>query len=155
MTAVTLFINGKRRTVIADPAMPLLWALRDVVGLTGTKFGCGIAQCGACTVHLDGAAVRSCSLPVSAARRQDDHHDRGPVARPELIPCSRRGSNSTCPNAATASRARSCRRPRCSASTPQAHRRGHRRRDGGQHLPLRHLPAHPRSDPPRGRGGVT
>jgi isoquinoline 1-oxidoreductase alpha subunit len=67
MSAVSLFINGKRRTVNADPAMPLLWVLRDVVGLTGTKFGCGIAQCGACTVHLDGAAVRSCSVPLSAA----------------------------------------------------------------------------------------
>jgi len=67
MSAVSLFINGKRRTVDADPAMPLLWVLRDVVGLTGTKFGCGIAQCGACTVHLDGAPVRSCSVPRSAA----------------------------------------------------------------------------------------
>src|SRR5690349_22354620 len=67
MSAVSLFINGKRRTVDADPAMPLLWVLRDVVGLTGTKFGCGIAQCGACTVHLDGTPVRSCSIPVSAA----------------------------------------------------------------------------------------
>jgi isoquinoline 1-oxidoreductase alpha subunit len=67
MSAVSLYLNGKRRTVVADPAMPLLWALRDVVGLTGTKFGCGIAQCGACTVHLDGAAVRSCSVSLSAA----------------------------------------------------------------------------------------
>jgi isoquinoline 1-oxidoreductase alpha subunit len=67
MSAVSLFINGKRRTVNADAAMPLLWVLRDVVGLTGTKFGCGIAQCGACTVHLDGVAVRSCSVPLSAA----------------------------------------------------------------------------------------
>jgi isoquinoline 1-oxidoreductase alpha subunit len=67
MSAVPLIINGKRRTVNADPAMPLLWVLRDVVGLTGTKFGCGIAQCGACTVHLDGAPVRSCSVPLSAA----------------------------------------------------------------------------------------
>jgi len=67
MSAVPLFINGKPTTVAADPAMPLLWVLRDVVGLTGTKFGCGIAQCGACTVHLDGAPVRSCSVPLSAA----------------------------------------------------------------------------------------
>jgi aerobic carbon-monoxide dehydrogenase small subunit len=62
MSAVPLIINGKRRTVNADPAMPLLWVLRDVVGLTGTKFGCGIAQCGACTVHLDGEAVKSCTV---------------------------------------------------------------------------------------------
>jgi isoquinoline 1-oxidoreductase subunit alpha len=65
--ATTLIVNGKRHTVVADPAMPLLWVLRDVIGLTGTKFGCGIAQCGACTVHLEGAPVRSCSVPVSAA----------------------------------------------------------------------------------------
>ena len=61
-----LLINGRRQTVDAPDDMPLLWALRDVLGLTGTKYGCGIAQCGACTVHIDGAAVRSCVLPVSA-----------------------------------------------------------------------------------------
>jgi isoquinoline 1-oxidoreductase subunit alpha len=62
----TLNINGQDQTVDAPPDMPLLWVLRDIVGLTGTKFGCGIAQCGACTVHLDGQAVRSCVLPVAA-----------------------------------------------------------------------------------------
>lgn len=62
----TLTINGKTHTVDAPDDMPLLWVLRDLVGFTGTKFGCGIAQCGACTVHLDGAAVRSCVLPVAA-----------------------------------------------------------------------------------------
>jgi isoquinoline 1-oxidoreductase subunit alpha len=62
-----LVVNGTRRTVAADPTMPLLWVLRDVMGMTGTKFGCGIAQCGACTVHLEGKAVRSCSVPLSAA----------------------------------------------------------------------------------------
>ncbi|HEY5807013.1 MAG TPA: 2Fe-2S iron-sulfur cluster-binding protein, partial [Povalibacter sp.] len=67
MAKFELLINGGRRVVeIDDPAMPLLWVLRDFLGLTGTKYGCGMAQCGACTVHLDGNAVRSCSLPVSA-----------------------------------------------------------------------------------------
>jgi isoquinoline 1-oxidoreductase alpha subunit len=61
-----LTINGKKHQLDVDGEMPLLWALRDVVGLTGTKYGCGVAQCGACTVHLDGAAVRSCITPVSA-----------------------------------------------------------------------------------------
>jgi len=61
---VRLNINGARREVNATTDMPLLWALRDLLGLTGTKFGCGIAQCGACTVHLDGAPVRACQLPV-------------------------------------------------------------------------------------------
>ena len=61
-----LKINGKPVAVDAPDDMPLLWVLRDIVGLTGTKYGCGIAQCGACTVHVDGAAVRSCQLPLSA-----------------------------------------------------------------------------------------
>ncbi|MEA3067532.1 MAG: isoquinoline 1-oxidoreductase subunit alpha [Sphingomonadales bacterium] len=63
---VTLNINGQLRTVKVPADMPLLWVLRDVLGLTGTKYGCGIAQCGACTVHIDGQPVRSCVLPVSA-----------------------------------------------------------------------------------------
>lgn len=67
MASITLKINNKSHTVNVDPKMPLLWAIRDVVGLTGTKYGCGIAQCGACTVHLGGAPVRSCSIPVSTA----------------------------------------------------------------------------------------
>jgi isoquinoline 1-oxidoreductase alpha subunit len=62
----TILINGEAREVDVPPDMPLLWVLRDVVGLTGTKFGCGIAQCGACTVHVDGKPARSCVLPVSA-----------------------------------------------------------------------------------------
>ncbi|MXY57433.1 MAG: (2Fe-2S)-binding protein [Gammaproteobacteria bacterium] len=65
MTEVT--INGVARQLAADPDMPLLWAIREELGLTGTKFGCGIAQCGACTVHLDGAAVRSCTIPLRVA----------------------------------------------------------------------------------------
>jgi isoquinoline 1-oxidoreductase subunit alpha len=60
-------VNGRAVDIDVDPNTPLLWAIRENVGLTGTKYGCGIAQCGACTVHLDGNAVRSCSLPVSAA----------------------------------------------------------------------------------------
>src|SRR5579863_833968 len=59
-------VNGESRSVTVPDDMPLLWVLRDVLGLTGTKFGCGIAQCGACTVHLDGQAVRSCLLPVGS-----------------------------------------------------------------------------------------
>jgi isoquinoline 1-oxidoreductase alpha subunit len=62
----TLSVNGEPKSVDVPDDMPLLWVLRDVLGMTGTKFGCGIAQCGACTVHLDGKAVRSCVLPVSA-----------------------------------------------------------------------------------------
>jgi len=67
MTPLKLTVNGRSRSVTVDPAMPLLWALRDHLTLMGTKFGCGIGTCGACTVHLDGQAVRSCLVPVSQA----------------------------------------------------------------------------------------
>ena len=63
---ITLTVNGQRRTLDIDPDTPLLWAIRDTIGLTGTKFGCGIAACGACTVHVNGKAERSCIMPVSS-----------------------------------------------------------------------------------------
>jgi aerobic-type carbon monoxide dehydrogenase small subunit (CoxS/CutS family) len=64
---ITLNLNGRNTSVDVDADMPLLWVLRDILGLTGTKYGCGMALCGACTVHLEGQAVRSCVMPVSAA----------------------------------------------------------------------------------------
>jgi aerobic-type carbon monoxide dehydrogenase small subunit (CoxS/CutS family) len=67
MAQYNLTINGKSLSVDVDPNTPMLWVLRDHLDMVGTKFGCGIAQCGACTIHLDGAAIRSCQLPVSAA----------------------------------------------------------------------------------------
>lgn len=67
----TFKINGIERSVDVEPDMPLLWVLRDELGMTGTKFGCGIASCGACTVHVNGSAVRSCVLPVSAVEGQE------------------------------------------------------------------------------------
>ena len=74
-----LNINGKSYDVDVEPETPLLWAIRDNVGLTGTKYGCGVAQCGACTVYVDGQTVRSCSLPVSASRH---------VSPEKLVGCS-------------------------------------------------------------------
>ena len=65
MASISFDINGRSETVDVDPEMPLLWVIRDILGYTGTKFGCGMAQCGACTVHLDGAPIRSCQTPVS------------------------------------------------------------------------------------------
>ena len=67
---ITLHVNGQPHDVDASPDTPLLWALRDVLGMTGTKFGCGIAQCGACTVHVDGQAVRSCQLSIGSVGDQ-------------------------------------------------------------------------------------
>ena len=63
---ISFTLNGKEVSLDVDPTMPVLWAVRDHLGLTGTKYGCGIAQCGACTVHVDGAAIRSCVMPISA-----------------------------------------------------------------------------------------
>ncbi|MDI5887722.1 MULTISPECIES: (2Fe-2S)-binding protein [Flavobacterium] len=71
MAIINLKINSKEYSIDVDPQMPLLWAIRDFVGLKGTKYGCGIAQCGACTVHLNGQPVRSCSLPVAAVANKN------------------------------------------------------------------------------------
>ena len=71
----TLIINGQSHNVEVEPDTPLLWVLRDTLGMTGTKYGCGIAQCGACTVHIDGVATRSCSVPVSAAEGGGADHE--------------------------------------------------------------------------------
>lgn len=68
MPKINLNVNGKQHTVDVDPKTPVLWVLRDHLNLVGTKYGCGIAQCGACTIHLDGAATRSCILPVSSIK---------------------------------------------------------------------------------------
>jgi isoquinoline 1-oxidoreductase subunit alpha len=70
LATFNLNINGKNRQVTADPATPMLWILRDHLDLPGTKYGCGVAACGACTIHLDGASVRSCQLPVSVVENQ-------------------------------------------------------------------------------------
>jgi isoquinoline 1-oxidoreductase alpha subunit len=69
--SVTLTVNGQKRVVAVDDDTPLLWVLRDEIGLTGTKYGCGIAQCGACTVYLNGAPVRSCATPISAVEGKE------------------------------------------------------------------------------------
>ena len=71
MAVINLNVNGKKQIVDVDPKTPVLWVLRDHLNLVGTKYGCGIAQCGACTVHLDGTAVRSCQLPASAAEGKE------------------------------------------------------------------------------------
>ena len=108
---IELEVNGTARQVEAPADMPLLWVLRDMLGLTGTKFGCGIAQCGACTVHLDGQAVRSCH-PTPPVRSAASHDDRG-LGKPEA---SRAGAwiETRSRSAATANRARSWRPLRCS-----------------------------------------
>jgi isoquinoline 1-oxidoreductase subunit alpha len=71
MATINLNVNGKKRTVDVDPKTPVLWVLRDHLNLVGTKFGCGMAQCGACTIHLEGNATRSCILPVSSVENKE------------------------------------------------------------------------------------
>jgi isoquinoline 1-oxidoreductase subunit alpha len=106
-----LTVNGEEREVDAPSDMPLLWVLRDLLGLTGTKFGCGIAQCGACTVHLDGAARRSCVTPVSAAAgkkittieglsRNGDHPVQRAWAELDVVQCGYCQSGQIMPAAA-------------------------------------------------------
>jgi isoquinoline 1-oxidoreductase alpha subunit len=107
MIAVT--INGQRHELDIEPETPLLWVLRDELGLTGTKYGCGIAECGACTVHLNGEAVRSCQIQISDADGATITTIEG-LSPDGSIPCSGPGSSGTCRNAATANPARS--RPR-------------------------------------------
>ena len=100
---IRLSINGRTHDVDVDPTTPLLWVIREQVGLTGTKYGCGIAQCGACTVHMDGAAVRSCAMPGQRGGGQADHHHRGPRhGRRPCTRCRKPGSITTCRNAAIA-----------------------------------------------------
>src|SRR6478736_9586351 len=71
MAVINLTVNGKKQSVDVDPRTPVLWVLRDHLNLVGTKYGCGVAQCGACTIHFDGVAIRSCQLPVSAAANKN------------------------------------------------------------------------------------
>ena len=86
-------VNGREREFDVEPDTPLLWVLREQLGLTGTKYGCGIAQCGACTVHIDGVATRTCVRPVSTVNADaEDRHHRGPVADGVAPACRRRGS---------------------------------------------------------------
>ena len=148
MAAVKFTLNGKAQTVDVPPAMPLLWVLRDTLGMTGTKFGCGMSLCGACTVHLNGQPVRSCVTPISTRRRQERHHDRGPLARPhapDSAGLDRRGRAAMrlLPERPDHDRRRAARQD------GQSHRRRYRRGHAQQHLPLRNVPI----DPPRGPSG--
>ena len=87
-----LNINGKVRDVAVEADTPLLWVIREQVGLTGTKYGCGVAQCGACSVHINGEVVRSCSMPVGSVKADRPHrHHRGPVAERARTRCRRPG----------------------------------------------------------------
>lgn len=85
MAKYNLSINNQKYKIEADEDMPLLWAIRDLVGLKGTKYGCGIAQCGACTVHLDGNPVRSCQLPLASLSKKSDITTIEGIGTPEML----------------------------------------------------------------------
>ena len=144
--AITMEVNGERQTIDVTPDTPLLWALRDVIGLTGTKFGCGIAQCGACTVQIDGEPVRSCLLPVGSIGEhkittiEGIGATGGGTQNPEGVARPRSRAMRLLPVGADHVRGR----PHRADARPE--RRRHRRGDGRKHLPVRHLCAHPRRD---------
>ena len=106
MPIFQLHVDGWLHTVDIDGNMPLLWALRDILGLKGTKFGCGVAQCGACTVHLDGRAVRSCSVDVGVACLSKITTIEG-LSSDGSHPCQKASLEAACRSAVSASRARS------------------------------------------------
>jgi hypothetical protein len=111
-TMITLTINGQEQNWDGDPSLPLLWYLRDEIGLTGTKFGCGKALCGACTVHVEGAAARSCITAMSDVAGQKIITIEGST-RTATTRCKRPGGRSTSRNVATVRPGRSCRRLHC------------------------------------------
>ena len=107
MAAIKFAVNGKQQTVDVAPQMPLLWVLRDTLGLTGTKFGCGMQLCGACTVHIDGVATRSCGARSPQSPERASRRSKG-FRRIRAIRCSAPGLKWMCPSAATVSPDRSC-----------------------------------------------
>ena len=140
---ITLHVNGQAQTFDGDPSMPVLWYLRDVLGLTGTKFGCGVAACGACTIHLDGDATRSCQTPMSDANGKsvttiEGLDPQGNHPRSEGLARAQRAAVRLLPGRTDhAGR-------RASEADASSDRRRHRQHDVRQHLPLRDLSAHSR-----------
>ena len=144
-----LTVNGQSHNVDVDPNTPLLWVLREQIGLTGTKYGCGIAQCGACTVHMDGVAMRSCSVPVSAAEGKQITTIEGLAAGGTLHKVQKAWLEHDVPQCgycqsgmimAVAALLKEKPNP-TDADIDRQHQ---------QHLPLRHLSAGARGDPRRG-----
>ena len=148
--AYTLTVNGKQTTVDVAADMPLLWVLRDTLNMKGTKFGCGIGQCGACTVHVAGKPVRSCQTPMSTANNAAGHDDRRAVGRRLASAAARVAGNRRAAVRLLPGRTDHVGRG-AARHDRQADRRGHRPRHERQPVPLRDVSAHPPGDSPRGR----
>jgi hypothetical protein len=148
---VELKVNGRSYQVDVEPETPLLWALRENVGLTGTKYGCGVAQCGSCTVHVDGQPVRSCTLQVGDAAGKQITTIEGLAAGATMHKVQKAWIEHDVPQCGYLPERHDHGRGGATQREAQADRRRHRRGDH-QHLPLRHLPAGARGDPRRGQG---
>ena len=144
--AYTIEVNGAKRTVDVDGDMPLLWVLRDELDLKGTKFGCGVGLCGACTVHLDGKAVRSCMTPVSAVGDATVTTIEGMAAHPVGKRLQAAWMELDVPQCGYCQAGQIMRRPRCWRRSRNPTDADIDARDERQCLPLRHLHAHPRRD---------
>ena len=139
---VSLTANGKIHTLDVEPEMPLLWLLREHLFLTGTKYGCGIAQCGACTVHLDGKPVRACVTPVSAAVGKRITTIEGLGTKDKPHPVQLAWTEIGVPQCGYCQSGQIMSAAALLARGAQSDRRRHRRRHGRQSLPLRYVPPH-------------
>ena len=146
--AFELLVNGTRHTIDADPQTPLLWVIRDQVGLTGTKFSCGIGQCGACTLHVDGRAVRSCSVPAASAIGKPVMTIEG-LSPDGSHPIQIAWKELDTPQCGYCQSGHDHEHARAAARTSESDRRRHRRADH-QRLPLQHVSPHPPGDSSRG-----
>ena len=148
---IELRINGVARKFEGDPDMPLLWYLRDELDLTGTKFGCGMGLCGACTIHVNGAAARSCVTSLGNAAGKDITTIEG-LSKTHDHPLQKAwkaGNVPQCGYCQSGQIMQACVAAETEAQTDRPrYRRGH----GGQHLPLRNVSAHPRGDQELRRG---
>ncbi len=142
---------ARRSTSTSIPSTPLLWVIREQVGLTGTKYGCGVAQCGACTVHVDGAAIRSCVMPVAAVEGKKITTIEGLAAGGTLHKVQQAWLEHEVPQCGYCQSGMIMAVAALLQDEAEAHRRRHRR-GHHQHLPLRHVPAGARGHPRRGEG---
>ena len=149
----TFTINGASRSFDGDPDMPLLWYLRDELGLTGTKFGCGGGFCGACTVHVDGKAMRSCQIPMSTIGGRKIVTIEG-LSPDQSHPVQRAWMAATSPQCGYCQVGQIMQAVGAARREAASDRRRHRRRHGRQHLPVRHLSAHSSGHQARGGGTV-
>ena len=144
--AFDLVVNGTRHTIDADPQTPLLWVIRDQVGLTGTKFSCGIGQCGACTLHVDGRAVRSCSVPAASAIGKPVMTIEG-LSADGSHPIQVAWKELDAPQCGYCQSGMIMSTLALLRAAPESHRRRHRRA-GHERLPLQHVSPHPAGHSP-------